>query len=114
MSRMICLPSLPVKPTRRTPRSSSSFGTGILRSLPFAGRMPYTAQDLADAAAMFADDATQEPDWDALAAQRAWEDAYEAGHCLACGDRTPFLTEQGLCDRCDEIACETSTTQRAR
>jgi hypothetical protein len=61
--RIIALPSLPVKPTRKSPRPSAPFGAGIL---PHAGRrMPYTQADLDEAVLMFAD--SPEPDWDAMA-----------------------------------------------
>ncbi|MGP0069495.1 MAG: hypothetical protein ACLQGP_38595 [Isosphaeraceae bacterium] len=57
-----------------------------------------------------------EPDWDAIAAQRAWEDAYEAGliaspeidRCQLCGATSVDLTFQGLCDRCDDAAIDAS------
>ena len=95
------------------------FGVGILASRPFAGRMPYTAQDLADAAAMFAA-ADEDRQIDALAAQREWEACYEAGlltpvefgRCLNCGQPCDELTEQGLCDRCDDLAIDSSTASR--
>jgi hypothetical protein len=92
------------------------FGVGILRSLPFAGFMPYTQQDLDDAAAMFAD--SPEPDWDMLAREAESQDRYESmaptifGHCQLCGEVNSDLNDNGLCDRCDVIACEKSTTQR--
>ena len=96
-------------------------GAGIPAYRPFAGRMPYTQADLDEAARMFADDATEpEPDWDAMAAQRAWEDAYEAGRlappeidrCLLCGETSVDLTFQGLCDRCDDAATDASTASQ--
>jgi hypothetical protein len=77
--------------------------------------------DLDEFAAMFADDANEpEPDWDAIAAQRAWEDLYEAGliaspeidRCLLCGATSVDLTKQGLCDRCDDAATDASTASR--
>ena len=73
------------------------------------------AVDDMDDAAMF-DEA--DPDWDSIAAQRAWEDAYEAGRlappeidrCLLCGATSDDLTFQGLCDPCDDRATDASTT----
>jgi hypothetical protein len=117
MSRMICLPSLKVKPTRKTARPSAPFGQGI--AIPYKGRqMPYTQADLDEAAQMFA--GSPEPDWDALAAQREWEDLYEKGllapvefgHCAVCSTPYGDLTPQGLCDACDIHACETSSVNR--
>jgi hypothetical protein len=76
------------------------------------------AVDDLDEAAMFAADATEsEPDWDSIAAQRAWEDSYEAGliaspeidRCLLCGATSVDLTFQGLCDPCDDAATDAST-----
>jgi hypothetical protein len=97
------------------------FGDGIPNTgyyVPFSGRMPYTYQDTLDAAAMFAD--SPEPDYDALAAQREWEDLYEKGllapvefgRCAVCSTPYSDLTPQGLCDACDVIACETSSVNR--
>jgi hypothetical protein len=115
MSRMICLPSLKVKPTRKTARPSAPFGAGILASRPFAGRMPFTYQDTLDAAQMFADEST--PDYDAMAMESAYYDQFngsfpETGHCLLCGDRTADLTSAGLCDRCDDRAMDATTACR--
>lgn len=36
-----------IKLSRRTPRPAEPFGCGILASKPYAGRMPFTAADLA-------------------------------------------------------------------
>ena len=82
-------------------------------------RMPYTAQDLADAAAMFAD-AESDRELEARAREAEWTDQFNgslpaAGHCLLCGDRCDDLTFQGLCDRCDTLACNaTIAGQNAR
>ena len=45
------------------------------------------------------------------AQEAAWYDQFngtipEAGHCLLCGERCDDLTFQGLCDRCDDLACD--------
>jgi hypothetical protein len=54
------------------------------------------------------------------ALQAAWDDQFNdslpaAGHCLMCGDRCHDLTFQGLCDRCDDLACDATTAgQNAR
>jgi hypothetical protein len=45
MSRMICIATPRVKPTRHASRPAANFGAGILRALPYAGRMPYTTAD---------------------------------------------------------------------
>ncbi len=45
MSRMICVSTPKVKPTRRAPRPERPFGAGILRSVPSAGRMPFSPED---------------------------------------------------------------------
>jgi hypothetical protein len=76
-------------------------------------RMPYTAQDLADAAAMFAD-AESDRELEARAREAEWTDQFNgslpaAGHCLLCGDRCDDLTFQGLCDRCDTLATDATT-----
>jgi hypothetical protein len=76
-------------------------------------RMPYTWQDLASAAQMFADaEADRELETRALEAE--WDDRFNGsipatGHCLNCGDRCDDLTTQGLCDRCDTLATEATT-----
>ena len=115
MSRIMCVATLKVKPTRKSPRPSAPFGQGILASRPFAGRMPYTLADLSDAAAMFA---SAEPDWDALAFEAECQDRLDAmapstyGHCLNCSRPCDDLTEQGLCDRCDSAADDASIASR--
>jgi hypothetical protein len=66
-----------VKPTRRTARPARPFGTGI-----FERRMPYTAADLAWAAAELNENATDydvEPDYDHLAAEAEAQARIEAG-----------------------------------
>jgi len=96
--------------------SSHRFGAGILRSVPFAGRMPYTQADLDEAVRMFADDA--EPNWDAMALEAEHQARCEAqaptvcGRCLNCSDVTNDLTSKGLCDRCDDAATDASTASR--
>ncbi len=45
MSKIICVATPRVKPTRRAPRPETTFGAGILRAVPSAGRMPYTPED---------------------------------------------------------------------
>lgn len=76
MSQIIIVSSPKVKPTRRTVRTSSRFGAGILPFVPFVGVMPYTPQDLADAAQMFAGNASN-PDWDAMTTEAAYYDQVE-------------------------------------
>ena len=81
--------------------------------------MPYTAQDLRDAAQMFGD-AEADRRLEERAQEAAWSDQFngsfpEAGHCLMCGDRCDDLTFQGLCDRCDDLATKaTIAGQNAR
>jgi hypothetical protein len=93
---------------------SRPFGAGLLRSVPFAGRMPFTVQDQLDAAAMFADDAS-EPDWDALAIEAEYQASHESqapsvyGVCLACNQTFDYLEPNGLCPKCDVHGSETST-----
>ena len=89
-------------------KSDRSFG-----SLPARERrMPYTWQDLQDAALMFGE-AEADRHLEEQAQEAAWYDQFngsfpEAGHCLLCGDRDD-LTFQGLCDRCDDRATDAST-----
>ncbi len=45
MSKIICVATPRVKVTRRSPRPTSLFGSGILRSLPNAGRLPFSVED---------------------------------------------------------------------
>ncbi|MGP0062599.1 MAG: hypothetical protein ACLQGP_03215 [Isosphaeraceae bacterium] len=105
----------------KTGNTTRPFGAGLLRSTPFAGRMPYTYQDTLDAAAMFADDATgPEPDWDAMALEAEHQDRLDAmapstyGRCDLCSMPCDALEPNGLCPRYDVIAWEKSTTQRYR
>ena len=55
MSKILCVRSIPVKRTRKSPRSSEPFGAGILPYVPHTGRMPFTAEEEAEAVLMFAD-----------------------------------------------------------
>ena len=120
MSRIICIADTKVKATRKSPRPSAPFGQGILASRPFAGRMPFTTADLAEAALMFADDATTtaDTDWDALALEAEEKARYESqaatvfGHCLNCSLPCDDLTAQGLCDRCDDAATDASIASK--
>ena len=99
------------------PSATHRFGQGII---PHAGRrMPYTQADLDEAVLMFAD-STSEPDYDTLAAQRAWEDLYEGGlltpvefgRCALCSEVSGDLNESGLCDRCEDRAIDATTACR--
>lgn len=106
MSRIIALPSLKSKPTRRTARPDAPFGAGILPYRPSSGRMPYTAEDLAWAAQAFAD---PEPDWDQLAGEAAFLDTLEAltpapvDRCRSCGELSEALAG-GRCPECRAFA----------
>lgn len=117
MSRMIRHSAVLVKPTRRTPRPSTRFGAGISPYVPFDGRKPYTAQDVVDAVAMFADES--EPDWDAMSQEAEHQVRHESlapaifGVCLNCNKTFDHLEPNGLCPRCDVHASETSTGHRA-
>ncbi|MGP0069008.1 MAG: hypothetical protein ACLQGP_36085 [Isosphaeraceae bacterium] len=88
----------------KTGNATHPFGAGILRSVPFAGRMPFTQADLDWAAAAFADDATDpEPDWDAMALEAEYQDRLDAmapstyGRCDLCGERCDYIEPNGLC-----------------
>jgi hypothetical protein len=96
----------------RSVKTARPFGT-----LPARGRrMPFTWQDLQDAAQMFADvEANRELEARALDAE--WDDQFNGtvpGHCLLCGDRCDDLTREGLCDRCDTLATDATTAGRNR
>src|SRR6516165_8666728 len=89
----------PVKPDRPF---------GILP--PRERREPYTQADRDWAAQAFGEleDARQ---LEERALQARWDDQFigtipATGHCLLCGDRCDDLTFQGLCNRCDDLACE--------
>ncbi len=86
---------------------------------PRERRMPYTQSDLDWAAQTFGEiDDNRRLEEQAL--QAAWDDQFNAGlpaagHCLMCGDPCDDLTFQGLCDRCDDLACDaTIAGQNAR
>jgi hypothetical protein len=94
-------------------KSARPFGTPPPREC----RMPYTQADLAWAAQFFGEledyreleQHNHELEERALQAQ--WDDQFVGsipvtGHYLLCGDRCDDLTFQGLCDRCDDLACE--------
>ncbi len=90
-------------------KTDRSFGTLPARER----RMPYTAQDLQDAAQMFGD-ADENRRLEEQAQEAAWYDQFNGsfpttGHCLLCGDRCDDLTFQGLCDRCDDLATDATT-----
>lgn len=94
-----------VKPTRRTPRPDAPFGVGVLRSLPEA-RWGHTAADEDWYAREFAAaDGPTDAELDALAAERAWEDAAADGfladeRCARCGWATDFRDARGWCPPC--------------
>ncbi len=72
--------------------------------------MPYTQADLDWAAQTFGE-LEDERQLEERALQAQWDDQFAGslpanGHCLLCGDRCDDLTFQGLCDRCDDLACE--------
>jgi hypothetical protein len=81
---------------------------------------PYTAQDLQDAAEKSGDSDEENRRLEEQALQAAWDDRFivtipAAGVCQMCGDACDDLTFQGLCDRCDDLACEaTIAGQNAR
>jgi hypothetical protein len=90
-------------------KSDRPFGTLPARER----RMPYTQADLDWAAQTFGD-AEADRRLEEQALQAAWDDQFNdslpaAGHCLMCGDRCDDLTFQGLCDRCDDLACDATT-----
>jgi hypothetical protein len=47
MSRMMCVATPKVKPTRTSPRPSTRFGAGILRYVPTSAPTPFTTDDIA-------------------------------------------------------------------
>ena len=90
-------------------KSDRPFGTLPRRER----RMPYTWQDLQDAAQMFGD-AETDRHFEEQALEAEWTDQFNgtipaAGHCLLCGERCDDLTFQGLCDRCDDLATDATT-----
>jgi hypothetical protein len=111
MSRIICIPSRRVKPTRHIARPAMPFGDGIFAK-PI--RFEPTDEDKA-AAAMFGDDADwdvrmaeadqPEPDSDMLAGEAASLDAMcaltppPAGICKTCGQPSEALS-WGMCPGC--------------
>jgi hypothetical protein len=66
----------PVKILRRSPRPTTRFGSGLTPYVPDAGRMPYTAADLAWAAQAFESD---DAELEARYAESAFMDRYERG-----------------------------------
>ena len=96
-------------------KSGRPFGTLPARER----RMPFTQADLDWAAQAFGE-LEDAPRLEEQAFQAAWDDQLNnslpmAGHCLNCGDRCGDLTFQGLCDRCDDLACNaTIAGQNAR
>jgi hypothetical protein len=79
MSRMICVSTPRVKPSRRTYREPSPFGQGILPGRPPAGRDVFipSPDDRSWAAATAA-----EPNWDDLARESAMQDRLCRGPLL--------------------------------
>jgi hypothetical protein len=67
-----------VKTHRNTSRPTTRFGSGLTPYVPDAGRMPYTAADLAWAAQAFEDEDTA---LEARYAESAMLDRYQAGYC---------------------------------
>jgi hypothetical protein len=67
---------IPVKPTRRSPRPTTRFGSGLTPYIPDAGRMPYTAADLEWAVQAFEDD---DAALEARYLESAFLDRYEQG-----------------------------------
>lgn len=72
---------------------------------------PFTAQDLQDAAEMFGDSDDENRWLEERALQTAWDAQFEdtipaPGFCQMCGDPCDDPTFQGLCDRCDDLACD--------
>jgi hypothetical protein len=87
-------------------KSARPFGTLPARER----REPYTQADLDWAAQTFGEP-EDERRLEVQALQAAWDDRFNdtipaTGHCLLCGDRCDNLTFQGLCDRCDDLACD--------
>jgi hypothetical protein len=93
-------------------KSDRPFGT----LPPRERRMPFTQADLDWAAQFFGEleDNRQleehNRELEERALQARWDDQFigtipATGHCLLCGDRTDALTIQGLCDSCDDKAC---------
>jgi hypothetical protein len=82
-------------------------------------RMPFTQADL-DWAAQFFGELEEARQLEERALQSHWDDQFvgtipATGHCLLCGDHCDDLTFQGLCDRCDDLACDaTIAGQNAR
>jgi hypothetical protein len=88
-------------------KSDHPFGTPPGRER----RMPYTQADLDWAAQFFGRLEDERRELEARALQARWDDQFvgtipTTGHCLLCGDRCDDPTFRGLCDRCDDLACE--------
>jgi hypothetical protein len=71
--------------------------------------MPFTQADLDWAAQTFGE-LEDKRQLEGRVLQARWDDQFvgtlpATGHCLLCGDRCDDLTFQGLCDRCDDLAC---------
>ena len=86
-------------------KSDPSFGASPARGR----RMPYTQPDL-DWAAQFFCQLDDERRLEERALQAQWDDQSidsipVTGHCLLCGDRCDDPNFQGLCHRCDDVAC---------
>jgi hypothetical protein len=73
---MITYKTRRVKPTRRSPRPTTRFASGLTPYVPDAGRMPYTVADLAWAAQAFESD---DAELEARYAESAFMDRYERG-----------------------------------
>ena len=102
----------------RCPKALRSFGIGVLPATRWTGSygwMPEEA-DARFAAQMFAMDRSEPTDkeWDAIAVDREWEEAYyelaaldTPSMCGCCGRSSDFVSAEGLCPPC-EIALETA------
>jgi hypothetical protein len=73
---MITYKNRRVKTHRNTSRPTTRFGSGLTPYIPDAGRMPYTAADLAWAAQAFESD---DAELEARYAESAFMDRYERG-----------------------------------
>jgi hypothetical protein len=64
MSKIFAVATIPVQRTRKTPPSGLPFGFGLIRSVPYAGRQPFTANDDAEVTSIFGDKpVTTAPSW---------------------------------------------------
>ena len=116
MSRIIALPSIKSKPTRRSPRPSAPFGDGLFQSR--AGREPCTLADL-DWWAEQTRDADDDgiDDMQARIELAAYLESIEAltppaAICRSCGDYADTLTG-GICRSCLERAADDATVASA-